>query len=190
MASKVAPTFSRIAAGTILVLGASGCVTVQSANDPPPSEPPTTLSSNIAPSTPTVSPAAASPASSPPPASVPTSADPPSWTDVVAEVRSGVARIDVVTCAGSGHGTGFLIDDDLIVTAAHVVADSAAITVVMEDRQQVGGQVLGINESAELALVRTTSDVSGHQFELADSGPPPWAPTWRHLVFPSTMGCR
>ncbi|GAB3267858.1 hypothetical protein GCM10027562_34410 [Arthrobacter pigmenti] len=51
------------------------------------------------------------------------------------------------------------------------MSDAAAMAIVTGNRQQVGAQVLGINESADLALIRTTSDVSGHHFQFAESGP-------------------
>jgi serine protease Do len=123
-----------------------------------------------------------------PPASLPTTAAPPStaaapastaastpeqtqsWPEIVKKVSSGVARISTTTCEGDFTGSGFLIDEDLVVTAAHVVEGATAINIAL-DEQLVGAQVLGINEAAELALVRTNSDVQGYHFSFNETEP-------------------
>jgi S1-C subfamily serine protease len=95
---------------------------------------------------------------------------PRTWAALIEEVRSGVGQMSVTTCENSFTGTGFLIEPDLIVTAAHVVEDASAISVSF-DGLSINGVVLGINELADLALVRTESEVSGHQFQFAAAEP-------------------
>ncbi|WP_168796542.1 S1C family serine protease [Arthrobacter echini] len=85
-------------------------------------------------------------------------------------MQSGVARLTVTTCDAAGQGTGFLVDDDLIVTAAHVVEGATALNVAVGG-EVTSAQVLGINSEADLALLRTTTDLSGHIFSFTDADP-------------------
>jgi S1-C subfamily serine protease len=69
-------------------------------------------------------------------------------------------------------GTGFLLDDHLIMTAAHVAHQEVAINV------SIGGlytsaKVLGINDNLELALLRTTMPLPGHKFAFEAAPPTP-----------------
>ncbi|WDF32183.1 S1C family serine protease [Arthrobacter agilis] len=105
-----------------------------------------------------------------PPTSEPPAITAPSWPTTVEAVRSGVARISVTTCDGGSLGTGFLIDDDLIVTAAHVVEDATAINVAVGD-EVTSAQVLGINAPADLALLTTTRDLEGYVFSFVEADP-------------------
>lgn len=86
------------------------------------------------------------------------------WPEVVEEVQSGVGQLSVTGCESSSTGTGFLIAPDLVVTAAHVVDQASAITVSFDGTTSVRAVVLGFNALADLALVRTETAVSGHQF--------------------------
>ncbi|MET4137237.1 S1C family serine protease [Pseudarthrobacter sp. PvP090] len=148
------------AALLVLVLSLSGCITIPGAPSAP------------APST---TAAASGPPAPPPPSSTPavttTTAPPPAgWADTVAAVRSGVAKINVTLCDGGGVGTGFLVRDDLIVTAAHVVTDQADISVSM-GTEIVSAEVLGVDEPADLALLRTSRPVDGHVFDFVTLPP-------------------
>ncbi len=83
-----------------------------------------------------------------------------------AAVQSGVARFEVARCDGSeSSGSGFLIDDDLVVTAAHGVSFATDFDVVVAG-DTVGGSVIGYDEADGLAVVRLERAVSGHQFEF------------------------
>ncbi|WP_285248481.1 serine protease [Pseudarthrobacter sp. efr-133-R2A-89] len=95
---------------------------------------------------------------------------PKDWAETVQLVRSGVARLAVTLCDGGGVGTGFLVGNDLIITAAHVAKNEAAINV------SVGGQytsatVLGINDNLDLALLRTPTALTGYKFGFAQDLP-------------------
>ncbi|MDQ0662556.1 serine protease Do [Arthrobacter ulcerisalmonis] len=94
-----------------------------------------------------------------------------SWPEVVADVRTGVGQLSVTGCSVNSTGTGFLVAPDLVVTAAHVVDDAAAISVDF-DGTSVGGVILGFNELADLALVRLEAEAAGHQFQFQLSEPP------------------
>lgn len=104
------------------------------------------------------------------------------WAGTVANVSSGVAKINVTLCDAGGVGTGFLIADDLIVTAAHVVKDQAAISISL-GTEISSAQVLGIDETADLALLRTAHLVRGHIFDFV-SAPPALGEDVAALGFP------
>lgn len=92
------------------------------------------------------------------------------WSDTIDETRTGVVHLNVARCATKGSGSGFLIDDDLVVTAAHVVKDAATILLRVGD-QLVTGEVLGTNDLTDIALVRSDADLQGHQFEFIEGEP-------------------
>ncbi|MDO5863025.1 MULTISPECIES: S1C family serine protease [Paenarthrobacter] len=82
-----------------------------------------------------------------------------------------MGQLFVTTCEYDGTGTGFLIEPNLVVTAAHVVRDAAAISVAF-GRTSVNATVVGTNDIADIALVRTDQPVQGHEFQLRTSEPP------------------
>ncbi|MDR6988455.1 S1-C subfamily serine protease [Paenarthrobacter nitroguajacolicus] len=93
------------------------------------------------------------------------------WPEVVAQVQPGVGQFYVTRCEAGATGTGFLIGPDLVVTAAHVVRDASAISIAF-GRTTVNATVVGKNDMADIALVKTDSPVQGHQFQLRTSEPP------------------
>lgn len=95
-----------------------------------------------------------------------------SWPDLVDGVRTGVARISTGDCQGqpSGTGTGFAVDDDLVVTAAHVV-DGRASVLLHLDGQEVPAAVIQIDPVEDLALLRADAPLTGHTFEFVDADP-------------------
>ncbi len=147
-----------------------------------PAPEPGTGSSSEPPSTalPTNQAEAATPTATAPTGSA--SAPPPSWAGTVENVQSGVAKITVTLCNGGAGGTGFLVGDDLIATAAHVVADQAAISISVGN-QIVNAEVLGVDVPADLALLRTDRKVSGHIFDFV-SVPPALGTEVAALGFP------
>ena len=103
-----------------------------------------------------------------------TATAPEDFAQVFSTVRSGVVRIDTSTCDGGGIGTGFLVDDDLIVTAAHVVDGAASLGLTFgseSDPSVASGIVVGIDRSADMAMIRADRKLKGHVFEFADSNP-------------------
>ena len=85
-------------------------------------------------------------------------------------VSSGLARLAVTLCDGGGVGTGFLVGNDLIMTAAHVAKNEAAINVSVNG-QFTSATVLGINDNLDLALLRTPTALTGYRFNLAPDLP-------------------
>jgi S1-C subfamily serine protease len=114
--------------------------------------------------------AAATPGTAGTPAA--TAPGPRPWSETVDEVESGVVRISVEACEGSGLGTGFLVDDDLVVTAAHVV--TSAMSISLRGGGEVRrGTVLGLDDERDLALLRADEpfDEDAHRFAWADEEP-------------------
>jgi serine protease Do len=160
---------SAIAAVMSLCISTTGCTNVPGPPPPPDSSP--SLSTPAPAPTPVPSQSTTpseSPAQSP---TASTEAVPKSWPEVVTQVQSGVGQFSVTTCENSFTGTGFLVGPDLVVTAAHMVRDASAISVSF-GRTSVNGTALGMNELADLALVRTETPVQGHQFQFRTTEPP------------------
>lgn len=131
-----------------------------------------TLSARVPSETSVPSQSTATPSQSPSPSpTASTEAVPKSWPEVVAQVQSGVGQFSVTTCDSSYTGTGFLVGPDLVVTAAHMVRDASAISISF-GRTSVNAKALGINELADLALVRTETPVQGHRFQFRTAEPP------------------
>lgn len=107
------------------------------------------------------------PSSTPPPEPTEESTQPSvDWPDVVDETRSGVGLIESMTCHSSKSGSGFLIADDLMLTAAHVVEGTSQLHVVLGE-ELVPAMVMGINPVADIALLKMARAIEGHQFELS-----------------------
>ena len=83
---------------------------------------------------------------------------------MVESIASGLVYIETST----GSGSGFIIDTDgLVVTNAHVVERFESVDVALADGSQYRGSVLGLDEIADLALVRLQSS---DQFEVMRLG--------------------
>jgi serine protease Do len=90
---------------------------------------------------------------------------------VVAQVRTGIVRIEVTTCDGEEAGTGFLIGSRLIATVQHVVAGAKSITLSQDGKTMAHGTVVGADSARDLALVRTDTPMLGYEFKLAERAP-------------------
>ncbi|MDQ0800119.1 serine protease [Arthrobacter sp. SLBN-112] len=153
----------RFAPSLAVLLLATACLPPQASpgNSSPPSAPPPSSSPSASPAAPTP---VATPSSSP--SHAPGAAPPRDWAETVELVHSGVARLAVTLCDGGGVGTGFLVGPDLIMTAAHVAKNEAAINVSMGG-QYTSATVLGINDNLDLALLRTPTALTGFRFSFA-----------------------
>lgn len=88
------------------------------------------------------------------------------------QVRTGVARVRASTCEGTGAGSGFLVAEDRVATAAHVVAGAVTVSVETDAGTQVA-TVESIDAGRDLALLRLPAPGPGHVFDLADDDPGP-----------------
>lgn len=74
------------------------------------------------------------------------------------EWASGV----VTVFAGSGHGSGFVISDNLILTNHHVVGESNSVTVKFQSGLQVIGKVIASNSGRDVAIVKVDATLPKH----------------------------
>lgn len=106
-----------------------------------------------------------------PPTTTSTTQPPATFVSLYQQDVSGVIRITATSCSGHGIGSGFLVSPALVVTAAHVVAGSATIG-LSEAGRTVLGHVVGIDTTADVALVQAAAPFSGHVFSMDSSLPP------------------
>ena len=99
-----------------------------------------------------------------------TSILPATFASLYQDDATGIVRIDASTCQGSGVGTGFLLTPALLATAAHVVDGAVAIGLTANGKT-TSGHVVGIDDTTDVALVQTSSPLSGHLFNLASELP-------------------
>ena len=103
----------------------------------------------------------------PTPTAVPAATPLPS---TVSEVVRNVERAIVLIESQSGLGTGFIIDaGGRIVTNAHVVGRDARVLVQMYDETVYIGDVLGIDELADVAVVQFAPGRLLHPVPLGDT---------------------
>lgn len=117
-------------------------------------------------------PVGSSPAASATPAARPTPAptQPQDFATVYAREGSGVVRIQVLGCSDSGIGTGFLLSPTLVATVDHVVTNSLVVSLI-DAGQHTTGQVIGYDPQQDLALVRSSTPLSGYHFHFAATAP-------------------
>lgn len=79
----------------------------------------------------------------------------PTSTPTLAQTIERIERGLVYIKTPSDSGSGFIIEEDgLVVTNAHVVEDFETVSVVTADGAEYAGDVLGVDEIADLALVK------------------------------------
>jgi len=101
------------------------------------------------------------------------SADLPSdFATTYAEVESGVGYIEVATCDASYTGSGFLVADQTLLTAAHVIEGATDIEVEFGD-EMVAATLTGVDPAIDLAVLRLDRPVGHYQFEVARADPKP-----------------
>lgn len=77
----------------------------------------------------------------------------------------------VTVFAGRGHGSGFVISDNLILTNYHVVGGADAVSIKFASGFGVTGKVLAFNSGKDVALVRVDASLPKH-FVLNRTIPP------------------
>lgn len=86
------------------------------------------------------------------PTSIPRPIKTPTLATIVEYISPSVVQIE--TASGTS-GTGFIVDSDgLILTNAHVVEDFSTVDVRIGARLSYPGEVLGVDEVADLALIK------------------------------------
>lgn len=108
----------------------------------------------------------------PPASASPSAPEPPTLKELVGSASNGVVRIETTTCElwGGGSGSGFLVDDDLVATVAHVV-DGARTVSLRTTEGVIRGEVIGSDLDREVALVRAVRPLGGHEFVFATESP-------------------
>ena len=95
------------------------------------------------------------PASTPTPTFTPAPTSTPTLATVVRIVRPSVVKIS----SSVGTGSGFIVDEDgLIVTNAHVVEKSRSVTVRLVSGKVYTGDVVRLDEEADLAFIDVNTD--------------------------------
>ena len=92
---------------------------------------------------------------------------PLSTADQFELVKGGVVRLEADTCYGDSVGTGFLIDENHVVTVAHVVDEAQEIIAYVNDEIAIA-EVVAIDLDRDLALLRTDIPVGSYYFSLGD----------------------
>lgn len=89
-----------------------------------------------------------------------TIADPAHKNDMNRDGIIGAMRSSVVTIfSGGGHGSGFLISKDgYVLTNEHVVGEAAFVNVKFVTGKEVAGQVVRVNKTRDVALVKLEAD--------------------------------
>jgi S1-C subfamily serine protease len=86
---------------------------------------------------------------------------------VAERLSPAIVRLEVEGTGGTSTGSGVLFrDDGLLLTSAHVVADTTAIRVVLTDGRRLEGHLLGVDALTDVALV----DLDGTGFPVAVLG--------------------
>lgn len=76
----------------------------------------------------------------------------------------------VTIFAGNGHGSGFVISDNLILTNHHVVGESDTVSVKFDSGLEVTGKVAAYNSSRDVALVKVDGTLPFH-FSFSNQPP-------------------
>ena len=84
--------------------------------------------------------------------------DTPSLEDVIAGVLPAVVSI----LSTRGTGSGFFVDQRIVVTNLHVVGDDSDVRIKMSDGDVIEGRVERVSQEHDLALVRSRAPLSGH----------------------------
>lgn len=86
------------------------------------------------------------------------------FEDLVAEVKTGVVRIQVETCEGSQEGTGIIVGPRLVATVEHVVDGAVTVDLRQRGRSVGTGTVIGYDVERDVALIRSDRPLDGHEF--------------------------
>jgi|SRR5579862_300636 len=96
---------------------------------------------------------------------------PLSFTQLVAKVKTGIVRIETVTCNGQFVGTGFLLSPRLVATVEHVVDGAFVITLKQNGKTVGNGTVIGADAARDVALVESNRPIAGYRFRISARAP-------------------
>ena len=92
---------------------------------------------------------------------------PQSVPALVARVRSGILKIEILTCEGGGVGSGFLLSPRLVATVEHVVDRAQAIRLKQSGKVVATATVIGQDAERDVALLRTDRPIAGQRRSTA-----------------------
>jgi S1-C subfamily serine protease len=146
----------------VLALALLSCRTLTGA----PASPPPDLQSGVAVATVAEQNA---PVSVPPAVDLVTSQD--TLVNLYKQVHQGVVAIQVLTDAGQGLGSGFVIDDQgHIVTNFHVVENETDIEIAFASGYKARGELIGTDIDSDLAVIKADAPKENlHPLRLGDS---------------------
>jgi S1-C subfamily serine protease len=109
------------------------------------------------------------PVSVPPPVDLVASQD--TLVNLYKQVHQGVVAIQVLTDAGQGLGSGFVIDDQgHIVTNFHVVENETDIEIAFASGYKARGELIGTDIDSDLAVIKADAPKENlHPLRLGDS---------------------
>ena len=88
-----------------------------------------------------------------------------SLAEVIERIQDGVVQVT----AGSGSGSGFIIDESgVVVTNEHVVRGQRKVGIRLTNGTRYSGEVLSLDETADLALVQIESNDRFHAIAMGD----------------------
>ena len=88
-----------------------------------------------------------------------------SLAEVIERIQDGVVQVT----AGSGSGSGFIIDESgVVVTNEHVVRGQRKVGIRLTNGTRYSGEALGLDETADLALVQIESNDRFHAIAMGD----------------------
>ena len=88
-----------------------------------------------------------------------------SLAEVIERIQDGVVQVT----AGSGSGSGFIVDESgVVVTNEHVVRGQRTVGIRLTNGRHYAGEVLARDSTADLALVQIESDERFHAIVVGD----------------------
>lgn len=94
------------------------------------------------------------------------------WDTVFDRLGGSVLRLSVSGCDEAWSGSGFLVDEDVVVTAAHVAEGAQTISVQAPGGETREAQVLGVVPENDVAVLRLDGELGEEPLTLARTTPP------------------
>ena len=95
-------------------------------------------------------------------------------TEMANQVVRSTVKVEGIACSRIQDGSGFFVEDDLVVTNAHVVAGEEETTVELSDGSTLDAEVVAFDPQRDLAVLRTRGGgapaLSLRDAEIGDTG--------------------